>query len=126
MQYKTILKDCKRRHTILAMAWIDYRKAFDFVPHSLICECLEMFGIAENVRQFLANSMENLKFTLTANGTNLGDVKVKRGIFQGDSLSPLLFMICMIPLSLVLRKTKAYYEWEINNIESIIFCSWMI
>ena len=108
---KTILQDCKRRHTNLAMAWIDYRKAFDFVPHSWICECLEMFGIAENVRQFLANSMKNWKLTLTANGTNLGEVKVTRGIFQGDSLSPLLFVICMIPLSLVLRKTKAFYEW---------------
>ena len=26
---KAILKDCKRRNTNLAMAWIDYRKAYD-------------------------------------------------------------------------------------------------
>ena len=94
------------------MAWIDYRNAFDFVPHSWICECLDMFGIAENVRHFFANSVKNWQLTLTANGTNLEEVKVTRGIFKGDSLSPLLFVICMIPLSLVLRKTKAYYEWE--------------
>ena len=31
---KAILNDCKRRHTNLAMAWIDYRKAYDMVPHS--------------------------------------------------------------------------------------------
>ena len=31
---KTILKDCRKRRTNLAMAWIDYRKAYDFVPHS--------------------------------------------------------------------------------------------
>ena len=47
---KAILKDCKRRHTNLAMAWIFYRKAYDMVPHSGIGECLEMFGIAVNVR----------------------------------------------------------------------------
>ena len=29
-----ILRDCKRRHTNLAMAWLDYRKANDMVPHS--------------------------------------------------------------------------------------------
>ena len=43
---KAILKDCRKRHTNLAMAWIDYRKAYDMVPHSWIVECLEMFGIA--------------------------------------------------------------------------------
>ena len=55
--------------------------------------------------------MKHWKLTLTANGENLGDVKVKRGFFQDDCLSPLLFVLCMIPLSLVLRKAKAYYEW---------------
>ena len=31
---KTIVKDCKRQLTSLAVAWIDYRKAYDMVPHS--------------------------------------------------------------------------------------------
>ena len=58
---KAILKDCKRRHTKLAMACIDYRKAYDMVPHRWIGECLEMFGIAVNVRQFLLSSMTKWK-----------------------------------------------------------------
>ena len=40
---KTVLKDCKKRHTNLSMAWIDYRKAYDLVPHSWVNECMEMF-----------------------------------------------------------------------------------
>ena len=32
------------------MAWIDYRKAYDLVPRSWVNECMEMFGIAENLR----------------------------------------------------------------------------
>lgn len=108
---KTVLKDCKRRHTNLAMAWIDYRKAYDFVPHSWIKECMEMFGIADNVRDFLSRSMKYWKLSLCSNGVQLGDVKVNRGIFQGDSLSPLIFVLAMIPMSLLLRKVKAKYEW---------------
>ena len=108
---KAILKDCKRRHTNLAMAWIDYRKAYDMVPHSWIGECLEMFGIAVNVRQFLLSSMKKWKTELTSCGQQLGVVNINRGIFQGDSLSPLLFVLCMVPLSLVLRRSKAGYKW---------------
>ena len=55
---KTILKDCRKRRTNPAMALIDYRKAHDFVPHSWILECLNMLGIADNVRSFLKKSMK--------------------------------------------------------------------
>ena len=50
---KTVLKDCKKRHTNLSMAWIDYRKSYDLVSHSWTNECTEMFGIVENLRTFL-------------------------------------------------------------------------
>ena len=55
--------------------------------------------------------MEQWKLLLTSNGEVLGEVDVKRGIFQGDSLSPLLFVLSVVPLSLILRKVKACYEW---------------
>lgn len=31
------------------MAWIDYRKACDMIPHSWILKCLRLFGAAENM-----------------------------------------------------------------------------
>ena len=31
------------------MAWIYYKKAYDMVPHSCIIECLDLFGVAENI-----------------------------------------------------------------------------
>ena len=55
--------------------------------------------------------MDQWKLSLTSNGENLGEVDVKRGIFQGDSLSPLLLVLSMVPLSLILRKLNASYEW---------------
>ena len=72
---------------------------------------MELMGIAENVRELLEKSMKQWKLSLTSNGNELRDVKVNRGIFQGDSLSPLLFVLCMITMSLVLRTVKAGYEW---------------
>ena len=39
---KLIIKICKRRKTNLSMAWVDYKKAYDMVPHSWILECLKM------------------------------------------------------------------------------------
>ena len=93
------------------MAWIDYKKAYGVVPHSWISECLEMFGIENNVQEFLNKSMKSWKLELNASGKTLGEVDSRRGIFQGDSLSPLLFVLCMEPLTWLLRRAKAGYEW---------------
>ena len=38
------------------------------------------------------------------------DMKIQSGIFQGDSLSPLLFCICLIPLTEQLNRLNTGYE----------------
>ena len=81
------------------------------VPHSWISECHEVFVVAENTKKFPVNSMNKWKLETTSNGVSLGNVENRRGIFQGDSLSSLLFVLCMVPLSLIFKKVKFHYEF---------------
>ena len=89
---KMVLKSCKKRQTNLAMAYVDYKKAYDMVPHSRILKSLQLVGAADNIMDVLEKSMAKWKVQLSAGDEVLGDVNIKRGIFQGDSLSPLLFL----------------------------------
>ena len=120
---KAVLRDCKRRSTNLAMAWIDYRKPYDMIPPSWISEYLELFGVAANTKKFLVNSMNKWELELTSIGVSLGNVEIRRGIFQGDSLSPLLFVLCMVPLSLILRKVKIHSEFgdKLTSLKHVLF-----
>ena len=68
---KTVLKDCRKRKTNLAMMWISYRKSYVFVPHSQILECVDILGIADNVRRFLEKSMKKWKLFFNLNGSDL-------------------------------------------------------
>ena len=95
----------------LSMCWIDYKKAFDMVPHSWIKEVLNDIGIAENLKALLFSSMERWQTVLTFSSDVLGEVDIKRGIFQGDSLSPLLFIICIIPLTMIMRRECLGYSF---------------
>ena len=61
---RAVIKEVKSRNKNLAMAWIDYKKAYDMVPHSWIIECLDLFGVAENIKSLLVNSMEKWKVML--------------------------------------------------------------
>jgi hypothetical protein len=54
---RAILQEYKRRKNILSIAWIDYQKAFDMVPHSWIIKSLELIGINNKVISFTKKVM---------------------------------------------------------------------
>ena len=108
-------REVKRRRKNLAIAWIDYKKAYDRIPHSWILECLKNLKIHESVQRFLSQSMKTWKVKLECGSASLGEVAIKRGIFKGDSLSPLLFVMCLIPLTMILRKSEPSYPFATNR-----------
>ena len=92
------------------MACIDYKKAYDMLTQSWILHCLKMYKISHGVINFIEKSMKTWGVGLTAGGRSLAETKIQRGIFQGDALSPLLFIIAMMPLNHILRKCAAGYK----------------
>ena len=92
------------------MAWIDYKKAYDMVPQSWIIHGLKMYKIPHVVINFIEKTMQIWRVELTAGGRSLAETKIKKSIFQGDALSPLLFIIAMMPLNHILRKCTAGYK----------------
>ena len=54
--------------------------------------------------------MQTWRVELTAGRQGLTEVKMQRGIFQGNARSPLLFVIAMMPLNHNLRNCTAGYK----------------
>ena len=89
----------KQKKKNLELGWTDFRKAYDMVPQSLVRESLNKMSIANNVVTFLGKTMKSQRVELTYSSETLGEISIKRGIFQRDVLSPLLFAIALIPLT---------------------------
>ncbi|XP_030754463.1 uncharacterized protein LOC115881195 [Sitophilus oryzae] len=47
-----IAEDCKRRKKNLSIAWVDYKKAYDSIPHSWIGKSLQLAGANDVIIQF--------------------------------------------------------------------------
>ena len=90
------------------MAWIDYKKAYDMVLNSwIIKQSQNVQNITRNHTLHRKKPLKNWRVGLTAGGKSLAETKIQRGIFKGDALSPLLFMM---PLNHILRKCTAGYK----------------
>ena len=104
-----ILNKSKTRWKNLAMAWIKHKKLMIWSPQSWIQHCLKMYKISDQIVQFIKKTIQTWRVELTE-GQSLAEVKIQRGIFQGAALSPLLFVIAMMPLNHILSKCTARYK----------------
>ena len=122
---KTIMEDCKTRKKNLTTSWIDYRKAFDSVPHSWIIKTLELYKVSPEIVNFMKVNMKNWKTTLLlrhATDTLTSRlIEIRSGIFQGDSLSPLLYCLALAPLSNLLHSTNCGYDIQGKKINHLFY-----
>ena len=107
---KQILDESRTRRKNLAIAWIDYKKTYDMVPHSRIINSLQMYKISDEIINFIDRTIKTWRVELTPGGRKLAKTKIQRGIFQGDALLPLVFIIAMMPLNHILKNCTAGYK----------------
>lgn len=112
-----INKQATKTHRNLNMAYVDYKKAFDSVPHSYLIDILEIYKIDQKLIIFLQRIMTKWSTILNISDgkTSLTsrNIKINRGIFQGDSLSALWFCIALNPLSNSLNDSN--YGYNLKN-----------
>lgn len=105
----------------LYTAYIDYRKAFDSVPHQWLLDVLRLYKVNTNFVTLLEHVMSSwrTRIQLQTDTSNIETecISIRRGIFQGDSLSPLWFCLAMNPLSHRLNSTTYGFAIKSNNVE---------
>lgn len=108
-----ITAQAKTKRRNISMGWIDYRKAFDSVPHSWLIEVLRLYKINIIIINALEQLMNRWKTTISLKAQSktiqTSPIALKRGIFQGDSLSPLWFCLALNPLSSLLNASNYGY-----------------
>lgn len=106
---------------------IDISKAFDSVQWSFLLSVLGALHFPEKFIFWIKKCIELASFSIQVNGELAGYFNSKRGLRQGCSLSPYLFVICMQVLSKLLDKaakggTIGYHPYcEDLNLTHICF-----
>lgn len=111
---QTIVKDAERNKKELHMMWVDMTKAFDSLRHGAIMWIVKQWGVPSDVRRLLSTLMalQGVRYHAYSNGRPVRSQKlqIRNGLMQGDSLSPLLFCLCMAPASAWIQAHIKPYE----------------
>ena len=109
---KNIMNEVRRMRRNSTTIWLDYRKAFDSIPHSWLIKSLKLAKVPDDILNALENLTQSWYTILHLNGNNENVasslIKISKGIYQGDSLSVMLFVLSLNPLSHLLRMRKGY------------------
>ncbi|CAK9151349.1 unnamed protein product [Ilex paraguariensis] len=102
-------------------------KAFDMVDWDFVIFTLKRFNFPSNMISWIQASITTPRFSINLNGELVGFFPSKRGIRQGDPLSPYLFFLIMEVFTHILKAEIATldsfkYHWRCKRQKLVQLC----
>jgi hypothetical protein len=94
--FNEVIKLAKKDRGLVAIQ-LDISKAFGTVPHDVIDDAMHRKEVPSFICKLIRDSYRRIESTITHGAVKV-PIKIKRGVKQGDTLSPLIFNLILEPL----------------------------
>ena len=107
---KNIIEHSMMYNKEIHMCYIDIQKAYDSVEYWALDLILEKYGFNKNFRDIIHDICENTTCNVILPYGLSDNIKISRGVRQGDPLSPILFIMFLEPLMLQIEESNRGYD----------------
>ncbi|KAL1116359.1 hypothetical protein AAG570_004834 [Ranatra chinensis] len=115
-----LLRDRNSRKKGLHMAIVDVRKAFDSVSHDALIRVMAERHLDEGFQQYLRSLYSVMETRISRGAERSRVISCRRGVRQGDPLSPLLFN-CVMDHALGKLNSDVGYSYEGAVIKALAY-----
>ena len=109
-----LIRHAKASQRTAHFTWYDLQDAFGSVPHDLIATTLTRFHVPHTIRQYIINLYNSISGHVSTRSWNTESFRFRKGIFQGDPLSPMIFVMCINPLAEYLKSSESF-GYKLND-----------
>ena len=75
---------------------VDIEKVFDSVNHNFLLKVLENYGFSDDFLKWISILLQNHESCIINGGKTMRYIPLKRGTWQGDPISPYLFILVLV------------------------------
>ena len=100
----SIIDHAPKNDLSLTITFIDFKNAFGSISHSFVKDTMFHMKVHDNITKYITNPYDSLTGFMHSSSWVTLVFPITCGVFQGDIMSPIIFLMALTPLVKMMGK----------------------